>query len=97
VRRKVRVSTIPASGWDYLPPGSEQFEYEGYVYAGYKDSPAWWEKGTKPEPINWYAGKQYDDCFQAAYEVLQNFDENFPPWKGDRTSTTRIHEHASVA
>jgi len=69
-------------GWDYLPPGSEQFEYEGHVYAGYKDSPARWGKGTKPEPINWYAGKQYDDCFQAAHEVLQNFDENFPHWNG---------------
>lgn len=21
-------------GWDYLPPGSEQFEQDGYVYAG---------------------------------------------------------------
>jgi hypothetical protein len=69
-------------GWDFIPPGSEQFEFDGYIYAGYKDSPARWEKGTKPEPINWYAGKQYDDCFQAAHQVLDNFDENFPHWKG---------------
>jgi alpha-galactosidase len=69
-------------GWDYLPPGSKQFEYEGYVYAGYKESPGRWEKGTKPEPINWYAGQQYDDCFGAAHEVLNNFDEEFPHWKG---------------
>jgi alpha-galactosidase len=69
-------------GWDYLPPGSEQFEHEGYIYAGYKDSPERWEKGTTPEPINWYAGKQYDDCFSAAHDVLDNFDENFPHWKG---------------
>jgi len=69
-------------GWDFLPPGSERFEHEGYVYAGYKDSPGRWEKGATPEPINWYAGKQYDDCFGAVHEVLEKFDENFPHWKG---------------
>lgn len=69
-------------GWDYLPPGSKRFESEGYVYAGYQDSPARWEKGTEPKPINWYAGKQYDDCFQAAHKVLENFDKEFPHWKG---------------
>jgi hypothetical protein len=69
-------------GWDFLPPGSEQFEYEGKIYAGYKDSPLAWDKGTDPMPINWYAGKQYDDCFNAAHEVLDNFDEQFPHWKG---------------
>jgi alpha-galactosidase len=68
--------------WDFLPPGSEQFEYEGKIYAGYKDSPASWEEGTKPEPINWYAGKQYDDCFGEAKQVLTDFDKNFPQWKG---------------
>jgi len=74
-------------GWDFLPPGSERFEVtdeEGvtWVYAGYKDSPSRWEKGTEPEPINWYAGKQYDECFDAAKEVLANFEEKFPHWKG---------------
>ncbi len=64
--------------WDFLPPGSERFEHDGKVYAGYKDSPASWDKGTTPEPINWYAGKQYDDCFQAAHKVLDNFDKEFP-------------------
>ena len=69
-------------GWDYLPPGSERFEHDGYIYAGYKDSPGRWEQGSQPEPINWYAGKQYDDCFGAAKEVLKNFDKEFPHWKG---------------
>lgn len=69
-------------GWDFLPPGSEQYEYEGYIYAGYRESPLRWEKGTKPKPINWYAGKQYDDCFDAARKVLENFDTEFPHWKG---------------
>ncbi|MFT5412167.1 MAG: hypothetical protein ACI9NC_004905, partial [Verrucomicrobiales bacterium] len=52
--------------WDFLPPGSKQFEYGGKIYAGYKDSPDSWDKGTEPKPIGWYAGKQYDDCFSAA-------------------------------
>lgn len=69
-------------GWDYLPPGSERYEHEGMIYAGYKDSPSRWEKGSEPQPIQWYAGKQYDDCFGAAREVLENFDREFPHWKG---------------
>ena len=68
--------------WDFLPPGSERFEHEGKVYAGYKDSPASWDKGTEPKPINWYAGKQYDDCFQTAHKVLDDFDAEFPQFKG---------------
>ena len=69
-------------GWDYLPPGSKRFEHKGFVYAGYKESPGRWKKGSKPKPINWYAGKQYDDCFGAALKVLKNFDNEFPHWKG---------------
>lgn len=69
-------------GWDFLPPGSSRFEHGGQIYAGYKDSPLSWEKGTEPQPIDWYAGKQYDDCFTAAHEVLDHFDEQFPHWKG---------------
>ncbi len=68
--------------WDFLPPGSERFESDGKVYAGYKDSPAVWDKGTEPQPINWYAGKQYDDCVRAAHEVLDNFDKEFPQFAG---------------
>lgn len=75
--------------WDFLPPGSERFEHtdaEGktWVYAGYKDRNARWEKGTTPEEPkhDWYAGKQYDDCFNAAKDVLANFDKNFPQWAG---------------
>ncbi|MGC6427769.1 MAG: sialate O-acetylesterase [Akkermansiaceae bacterium] len=68
--------------WDFLPPGSAQFEHEGFIYAGYKESPNRWEKGTEPKPINWYAGKQYDDCFGEAKQVLANFDQEFPHWKG---------------
>ncbi|MEE2826331.1 MAG: sialate O-acetylesterase [Planctomycetota bacterium] len=69
-------------GWDFLPPGSERFEQDGFVYAGYQDSPDRWEAGGEPKPIDWYAGKQYDDCFSAAHEVLENFDKEFPQWQG---------------
>lgn len=74
-------------GWDFLPPGSESFELADekgvtWVYAGYKQSPDRWEKGTTPKPVEWYAGKQYDDCFNAAKEVLSKFDEKYPQWKG---------------
>lgn len=79
--------------WDFLPPGSERFEAEAktrdgemktHFIAGYKDRHAMWQKGTTPEdPAHtWYAGKQYDDCFNAAKDVLANFDKNFPMWEG---------------
>ncbi len=35
-----------------------------------------------PEPIEWYAGKQYDDCVAAAHDVLDDFDTNFPEYSG---------------
>ncbi|MCP4478028.1 MAG: hypothetical protein GY818_08060 [Planctomycetaceae bacterium] len=68
--------------WDFLPPGSKRFEHGGKVYAGYQESPLSWDKGATPEAIEWYAGKQYDDCFNAAKDVLGKFDEQFPHWKG---------------
>lgn len=73
--------------WDFLPPGSEPYEHtdddgKTWIHAGYKQTPDRWEKGTTPKPINWYAGKQYDDCFNAAKEVLANFDKEFPHWAG---------------
>ena len=47
-------------GWDLLPPGSDRFEFEGKIYAGYKDVANFWDKGTEPKPVPWYAGRQYD-------------------------------------
>jgi alpha-galactosidase len=68
--------------WDFLPPGSERFEIGDMVYAGYKDPQPSWKKGEEPRKGEWYAGKQYDDCFNAAKEVLGKFDASFPHWKG---------------
>lgn len=68
-------------GWDFLPPGSKRFTYEGRTYAGYKDDTPSWIEGEPKKKVNWYAGKQYDDCFKATHEVLDNFGKNFPQWK----------------
>jgi hypothetical protein len=79
-------------GWDLLPPGSERYEVEEtdkktgetkvFVYAGYKDSPAKWEKGTEPQPITWYAGMQYDGDVANAKKVLAELDKYYPGAKG---------------
>ena len=69
-------------GWDLLPPGSKQYEFDGKIYAGYKETPLSWDKGTKPEPINWYAGKQYDTDTGNAKEVLANLSKYYPEYKG---------------
>ncbi len=81
-----------ALGWDILPPGSKGFEFTAkdrktgkevtYVHAGYKESPERWEKGTEPKPINWYAGKQYDDDVANAKRVLSELGTYYPGAKG---------------
>lgn len=75
-------------GWDLLPPGSKSFEYtdpkdgKTYVYAGYKESPNRWEKGSTPVPIGWYAGKQWDDDVANAKSVLADLNKYYPDAKG---------------
>jgi len=69
-------------GWDILPPGSKEFTHEGRTYAGYKDTCPSWIKGEPKKPVNWYAGKQYDDFVKATHDVLDNFDKNFPQYQG---------------
>ena len=79
-------------GWDLLPPGSEGFDFveknkktgeeETWTYAGYKQSPMRWLKGTEPEAIGWYAGKQYDDDIGNAKKVLEDLETYYPGAKG---------------
>lgn len=79
-------------GWDLLPPGSKGYEFEEkdkktgqaktYVYAGYKESPMKWEKGSTPAPVGWYAGKQWDDDIANAKKVLGELDKYYPGAKG---------------
>jgi hypothetical protein len=86
-------------GWDLLPPGSPSFEFEDkgtlWHYAGYKESPLRWEKGTEPKPIGWYAGMQYDGDIARAKQVLAELDKYYPGanqyeiagffwWQGDK-------------
>jgi len=99
-------------GWDILPPGSERYEFEEtdrrsgetktYVYAGYKDSPAKWEKDTEPKPIGWYAGIQYDGDVARAKAVLDNLEKYYPGahgyevagffwWQGDKDRYSAAH------
>lgn len=66
------------------------------AYAGYKDKPESWEidpaKGLKTEPgpwvdkngkpIDWYAGKQWDDDISYAKTVLSELDQHYPGAKG---------------
>jgi alpha-galactosidase len=69
-------------GWDLLPPGSERFEHEGKIYAGYKDVANFWDKGTEPKPVPWYAGRQYDADTRHAQIVLQNLADYYPEYQG---------------
>ena len=93
-------------GWDLLPPGSERYEVEEkgktMVYAGYKDSPAKWEKGTEPKKIGWYAGMQYDGDVANAKTVLAELGKHYPGakkyevagfffWQGDKDRYNAAH------
>ena len=69
-------------GWDLLPPGSERFEHEGKIYAGYKDVANFWDKGAEPKPVPWYAGRQYDADVAHAKAVLKNLEKYYPGYKG---------------
>ncbi|MFN0128572.1 MAG: sialate O-acetylesterase [Verrucomicrobiales bacterium] len=79
-------------GWDLLPPGSERYVFEGKVYPAYKERPDSWPvdpvkgKATEPppwldkngKPIEWYAGKQYDDDTTDAKKVLADLAKHYP-------------------
>ena len=82
-----------ALGWHLLPPGSARFEEGDKVYAGYRDAPDSWAKGTEPNPpviqaglvtlkgdnpTGWYAGKEYDDDTADAKKVLADLDKHYP-------------------
>jgi len=73
-------------GWDYLPPGSERYEYRGKTYCGYRDAKFSWPKSEEPdtdwEHANWYAGKQYDDDVSYAKNVLANLQTYYPGARG---------------
>eukprot|EP00045_Choanoeca_perplexa_P004653 m.39629 g.39629 ORF g.39629 m.39629 type:complete len:387 (+) comp12687_c0_seq2:60-1220(+) len=104
-----------ALGWDLLPPGSPSFDYTDpknsslvYTYAGYHQSPARWIKGTKPVPIGWEAGEQYDGDTNRMATILANLSTYYPGateyevagffwWQGDRDSRDMaLSEHYEI-
>jgi Carbohydrate esterase, sialic acid-specific acetylesterase len=87
-----------------------------YVYAGYKDKPEHWEadpikgKATEPppwldkkgKPINWYAGKNYDEDTADAKKALADIGKfyagaakyevaGFFFWQGERDLGDAVH------
>jgi len=87
-----------------------------YVYAGYKDKPESWEadpaKDTKTEPppwlgrdgkpIDWYAGKNYDEDTADAKKALADLGKYYPGatkyevagfffWQGERDLGDPVH------
>ena len=95
-----------ALGWDLLPPGSKGYDFTSKdkagqevtnTYAGYKESPMKWIKGTEPVKIGWYAGKQWDDDNANTKTVLSDFGKYYPDatkyevagffwWQGEKDS-----------
>jgi hypothetical protein len=72
------------------------------VYAGYKDSPDSWPKGTEPKPIGWYAGKQYDDDTADAKKAIADLGTHYPGatkyevagiffWQGEKDAGNPVH------
>lgn len=98
-------------GWDLLPPGSKGYDFASkdksgkevtYTYAGYKESPMKWEKGTEPVKIGWYAGKQWDDDIANAKKVLSELGTYYPGatkyevagifwWQGEKDCGDEAH------
>jgi Carbohydrate esterase, sialic acid-specific acetylesterase len=89
-------------GWDLLPPGSERFEEDGMMYAGYKDPQDKWPKGSEPKESGWYAGKQYDDDTANAKAALADLDTHYPGakkyevagfvfWQGEKDGGSAVH------
>jgi hypothetical protein len=103
-------------GWDLLPPGSERYVFDGKVYPAYKERPDSWAmdatkgKATEPppwrdkngKPIEWYAGKQYDDDTADAKKVLADISTYYPGatkfevagfffWQGEKDCGNAAH------
>jgi alpha-galactosidase len=104
-------------GWDLLPPGSGRTLHEGRVYPAYKERPDSWPadpaKGVdtppplpwvdkKGKPIDWYAGKQYDDDIANAKRILADLKKHYPGatgyevagfffWQGEKDGGNAAH------
>lgn len=92
-------------GGDILPPGSQQYELDGYVYAGYGETPRRWPVGTTPTANSWQAGSKYDEYVANVKRVLMNIGDYYPGastyeilgfvwWQGD--SDRRVPAYTST-
>ncbi len=69
-------------GWDLLPPGSEQYQFDGKTYAGYRDNSDSWIEGQPKKTVSWYAGRQYDADTAHVKSVLKNLAKYYPGYAG---------------
>lgn len=65
-------------GGEMLPPGSEQYQKDGYVYAGYGDSPRRWEAGASRVASSWRGGMKYDQHVSNVKNILRNIHQYYP-------------------
>ena len=66
-------------GGELLPPGSQEFHHDGFVYAGYGDSPRRWEAGSSHFASNsWRAGMRYDQHVANVKKILRNIGQYYP-------------------
>jgi hypothetical protein len=65
-------------GGDLLPPESEPYELDGYVYPGYGGSPRRWEVGSTPIETSWHAGIKYDQHVSNIKKILRNIRTYYP-------------------
>jgi hypothetical protein len=65
-------------GGEILPPGSEQYQVDGYIYAGYGESPRRWEAGTSRVENGWRAGMKYDQNVANVKNIVRNIDRYYP-------------------
>lgn len=104
-------------GWDLLPPGSPRTLHDGKVYPAYKERPDSWAADPakcvetppplpwvdkKGKPIDWYAGKQYDDDVANAKRILADLKKHYPGasqyevagfffWQGEKDGGNAAH------
>lgn len=66
-------------GGDLLPPGSLRFDFGGWTYAGYGDSPRRWPYDrTEPDATSWHAGHAYDSAVHNIKTILNEIGDYYP-------------------
>jgi hypothetical protein len=78
----IKASSGPQSlGGDMLPPGSARYEFGGWTYAGYGDSPRRWpSKGVRLSTSrnSWRAGHAYNSTLVNVKTILNRISDYYP-------------------